>query len=679
MNKTEVAAVNALRFLSVDMISKAKSGHPGIAIGAAPMAYTLFEKVMNFNPKDPGWFNRDRFVLSAGHGSALLYSLLHLNGFNLSLADLKAFRQLGSKTPGHPEAGWTPGVDASTGPLGQGLGMAVGMAMAERHLAATYNRPGLPIIDHYTYVLAGDGDLMEGISQEALSLAGHHQLGKLIVLHDANQVSLDGPLNLSSSENQRQRFEAAGWDYLVVEHGDTDVAAIEQALQQAKQTAQPTLIEVQTTIGYGAPQAGTNKVHGAPLDAAGRQALADFFKWEAAPFEIDQTIRDHFAAAVAGKQGGYEAWQKMFATYQAKYPQETAELTHAPLSVAGVKTAYQPGDKVATRQASAEILQKVAAANPQFWGGAADLASSNKTFLNDLGRFSPTTPAGRNVNFGVREFGMATALNGMNLHGGNRAFGSTFLVFTDYLKSAVRQAALMNLPTVFVGSHDSIAVGEDGPTHEPIEQLAGFRAMPNLDVIRPADANETAAAWQMIAKTTNRPSLLVTSRQALPVLAETVGAPVERGGYILADSTKQVPDGILIAAGSEVSLAMDAKALLAEEGLDVRVVSMPCLNRFDEQPQAYRDQVLPPQIENRVALEMGASAPWYKYVGLRGQVIGVDRFGLSGDGQELATAFGFTPSHVAATFKQLAGVRQLGAASVLPAYQERPTRAASFL
>ena len=325
MNKTEVAAVNALRFLSVDMISKAKSGHPGIAIGAAPMAYTLFEKVMNFNPKDPGWFNRDRFVLSAGHGSALLYSLLHLNGFNLSLADLKAFRQLGSKTPGHPEAGWTPGVDASTGPLGQGLGMAVGMAMAERHLAATYNRPGLPIIDHYTYVLAGDGDLMEGISQEALSLAGYHQLGKLIVLHDANQVSLDGPLNLSSSENQRQRFEAAGWDYLVVEHGDTDVAAIEQALQQAKQTAQPTLIEVQTTIGYGAPQAGTNKVHGAPLDAAGRQALADFFKWEAAPFEIDQTIRDHFAAAVAGKQGGYEAWQKMFATYQAKYPQETAE------------------------------------------------------------------------------------------------------------------------------------------------------------------------------------------------------------------------------------------------------------------------------------------------------------------------------------------------------------------
>ncbi|MEK1357076.1 transketolase [Limosilactobacillus fermentum] len=653
MQREEMLAVNALRFLSVDMINQANSGHPGIAIDAAPMAYTLWERVMNFNPRDPEWLNRDRFILSAGHGSALLYSLLHLNGFDLSLADLKAFRQLGSKTPGHPEYGWTPGVDASTGPLSQGLGMAVGLAMAEKHLAAVYNRPGLPLIDHYTYVLAGDGDLMEGLSQEAINLAGQLGLGKLIVLYDSNQVSLDGPLSLSSHEDPRQRLTAAGWQYLVVDDGNADLDAIEAAIKQAQQSTQPTMIEVKTTIGYGAPNGGTNKVHGAPLGEEGRQAMADFYSWSAAPFEIVPAIRQRFETAVANKRAAYDNWRALFDTYRAQYPKEARQLANPQLSVTGVATTRKPGEKVATRQASAEVLQTVAGANPQFWGGAADLASSNKTFLDGGGTFGKDTPAGKNIFFGVREFGMAAAVNGINLHGGTRAFGSTFLVFTDYLRAAIRQAALMHLPSIFIGTHDSIAVGEDGPTHQPVEQLASFRAMPNLNVIRPADANETAAAWRVMAQTTDRPSLLVASRQSLPVLEETVDAPVERGGYVLADSSREVPDGIIIAAGSEVALALQARELLFDDGIDVRVVSMPSTNLFDEQPKAYRDAVLPPQVTRRLAVEMGASQSWYKYVGLNGKVMGVDRFGISGPGAEVVKALGFTPEHIFREYKHL--------------------------
>ena len=653
MEKQEIQAVDALRFLSVDMIQKAGSGHPGVAIGAAPMAYALWEKVMNFNPADDKWLNRDRFVLSAGHGSSLLYSLLYFNGFGLTIDDVKQFRQLGSKTPGHPEYGHTAGVDATTGPLSQGLAMAVGMALAEKHLAAVYNKPGYNVIDHFTYSLVGDGDLMEGLSEESLNIAGDKGLNKLIVLYDSNDVSLDGPLSLITHENVKARVEAAGWDYSRVENGNTDIDAIFDAINAAKKTDKPSLIEIKTTIGYGAPGAGTHSVHGAPLGEDGVQQMRDFYGWSLAPFEFTDEIHSFFDKAVASKKPAYDEWQKMFADYKEKYPKEASQLTTSSLDVEGLETSYKPGDEIATRVASSEILQELAKNNPQFWGGAADLASSNKTYLADDGDFSADTPAGRNVFFGVREFGMATAVNGMNLHGGNRAYGSTFFVFTDYMRAAIRLAAIMHCPSIFIGSHDSIAVGEDGPTHEPIEQLASFRAMPDLNVIRPADANETLAAWKVIAKTTDRPSLLVTSRQKLPVLEQTIDAPVEKGAYIVSKEEGPQPDGILIAAGSEVSLALKAQKLLKEQGKDVRVVSMPSVNLFKEQDAEYQESILPKNIEKRMAIEMGASQSWYEFTGLHGKVMGIDRFGASGKGPKVIEEYGFTPEHVAEEFMEL--------------------------
>lgn len=653
MDKKEMQAVDALRFLSTDMIQKANSGHPGVAIDAAPMAYGLWEKVMNFNPEDPQWLNRDRFVLSAGHGSSLLYSLLYFNNFGLTIDDVKNFRQLGSKTPGHPEYGHTAGVDATTGPLSQGLAMSVGMAMAEKHLAAVYNKPNFPVIDHYTYTIVGDGDLMEGLSEESINLAGDKGLSKLIVLYDSNDVSLDGPLSLSTDENVKQRVEAAGWDYFKVDNGNTDVDAIVDAIHAAQKTDKPSMIEIKTTIGYGSPDAGTNKVHGSALGEENIAKMRDFFDWKLAPFEFTDEIHQFFDDAVADKQPAYDSWQKMFKEYSSKYPEQAAQLTSKTLNVDGLTTSYKPGDSIATRVASQEILQEVAKDNPEFWGGAADLASSNKTYLADDGNFTKDNPAGRNVFFGVREFGMATAVNGMNLHGGNRAFGSTFFVFTDYLRAAVRLAAIMNLPSIFIGSHDSIAVGEDGPTHEPIEQLTSFRAMPNLNVIRPADANETLAAWKLIGKTTDRPTMLVTSRQKLPVLSETVDAPVEKGAYIVSDSNKDVPDGIIIAAGSEVSLALEAKKQLAAKGQDVRVISMPSMNLFDEQSDEYKESVLPSQVTKRLAVEMGATLSWYKYVGLNGDVMGIDRFGESGKGPEVIKDYGFTAENVVKAYQAL--------------------------
>lgn len=646
-------AVDALRFLSTDMIQKANSGHPGVAIDAAPMAYGLWEKVMNFNPKDASWLNRDRFVLSAGHGSSLLYSLLYFNNFGLTLDDVKNFRQLGSKTPGHPEYGHTAGVDATTGPLSQGLAMSVGMAMAEKHLAAVYNKPNFPVIDHYTYTIIGDGDLMEGLSEESINLAGDKGLSKLIVLYDSNDVSLDGPLSLSTDENVKERVEAAGWDYFKVEDGNTDVDAIVDAIHQAQKTDKPSMIEIKTTIGYGSPQAGTNAVHGSALGEENVAKMRDFFNWKLAPFEFTDEIHQFFDDAVADKQAAYDAWTKMFKEYTAKYPDEAAQLTSKTLKVDNLTTSYKPGDEIATRVASQEILQEIAKDNPEFWGGAADLASSNKTYLSDDGDFTKDNPAGRNVFFGVREFGMATAVNGMNLHGGNRAFGSTFFVFTDYLRAAVRLSAIMHVPSIFIGSHDSIAVGEDGPTHEPIEQLTSFRAMPNLNVFRPADANETLAAWKLIGKTTDRPSMLVTSRQKLPVLAETVDAPIEKGAYIVSDAKSDVPEGIILAAGSEVSLALAAKKQLGDAGENIRVVSMPSMNLFDEQSAEYKESVLPSAVTKRLAVEMGATMSWYKYVGLDGDVMGIDRFGASGKGPEVIKQFGFTAENVAKAYQAL--------------------------
>ena len=646
MSNQDMKAVNALRMLSSDMINRAQSGHPGIALDAAPMAYTLYEKVMSFNPEDPQWMNRDRFVLSSGHASALLYSLLYFNHFDLSIDDLKDFRQLGSKTPGHPEYGVTAGVDATTGPLSQGIGMAVGMAMAEKHLAAIYNKPKYPVIDHYTYTLLGDGDLMEGLSEEAINIAGQHQLNKLIALYDSNDVSLDGPLSFSTHEDVQKRFEAAGWDYQIVKNGNSDLAGIQAALENAKASSKPSIIEVKTTIGIGTKEEGTNQIHGAALTDEQVDQLRHYYHWSYAPFVFPTSVYETFDKAIDQKIRDYDQWQLMMLDYRNDYPVEYRQLYSDQLDTTGVTTKYQPGDMVATRNVCAEVLEELAKKNPQLWSGSADLSSSTKTNLQATDRFSATNPAGRNVYFGVREFGMAAATNGMNLHGGNRALCSTFLTFTDYMRSAVRSAALMHLPAIFVGSHDSIAVGEDGPTHEPIEQVASYRAMPNVNVIRPADANEMVASWQVIAQTTDRPTVLVTSRQKLPVLDETVGALVNRGGYILRDSVDNHLDMLIMASGSEVHLALQVQEQLTEYGLSVRVVSMPCMDLFKEQSRDYQDSVLPPEVTNRVAIEMGASQSWYQFVGLNGHVFGIDTFGASGKVEEVINHFGFTADQI---------------------------------
>ena len=653
MNKLELqkTAVEVRKGI-VTSVHSAKAGHPGGSLSAADIFTYLYFEEMNIDPKNPKKEDRDRFVLSKGHTAPGLYSVLANRGY-FPVEDLVTLRHIGSYLQGHPDMKHIPGVDMSSGSLGQGISAAVGMALAEKHLAAVYNKPGYNVIDHFTYSLVGDGDLMEGLSEESLNIAGDKGLNKLIVLYDSNDVSLDGPLSLSTNENVKARVEAAGWDYSRVENGNTDIDAIFDAINAAKKTDKPSLIEIKTTIGYGAPGAGTHSVHGAPLGEDGVQQMRDFYGWSLAPFEFTDEIHSFFDKAVASKKPAYDEWQKMFADYKEKYPKEASQLTTSSLDVEGLETSYKPGDEIATRVASSEILQELAKNNPQFWGGAADLASSNKTYLADDGDFSADTPAGRNVFFGVREFGMATAVNGMNLHGGNRAYGSTFFVFTDYMRAAIRLAAIMHCPSIFIGSHDSIAVGEDGPTHEPIEQLASFRAMPDLNVIRPADANETLAAWKVIAKTTDRPSLLVTSRQKLPVLEQTIDAPVEKGAYIVSKEEGPQPDGILIAAGSEVSLALKAQKLLKEQGKDVRVVSMPSVNLFKEQDAEYQESILPKNIEKRMAIEMGASQSWYEFTGLHGKVMGIDRFGASGKGPKVIEEYGFTPEHVAEEFMEL--------------------------
>ncbi|MFQ9706210.1 MAG: transketolase [Limosilactobacillus pontis] len=649
-------AVDALRFMSMDMIERAQSGHPGSPMGMAPMAYTLWEKFLSFNPNDPQWLNRDRFVLSGGHCSALLYSLLHFNGFDLSLDDIKHFRQLGSRTPGHPEYRLTPGVDASTGPLGQGFAMAVGMAMAERHLALQYNKPGYPVIDHYTYSIVGDGDLMEGISDEAMSLAGKNRLGRLIVLYDSNDVSLDGPLSLSNNENTGERFKAAHWDYQLVEDGG-DMNAIARAISRAQKSSQPSLIEVKTIIGYNSPDEGTNKVHGNPLGKDNLAVTRENYQWPYPPFEYPDGVYQQFAQYVMGKKERYNEWQALFSDYQREFPNQAKQLGSQRLDIRDLTNHYQPGDRVSTRIANSVAMQDLAKRNPQLWGGSADLFSSNKTRLKDYDAFKPANYGGRNIYFGVREFGMAAAINGINLHGGSRAYCSTFMVFSDYLKPAIRLAALQKLPSIFILTHDSLMVGEDGPTHEPVEQLAMLRTIPNVQVFRPADANELVAVWQTIAKTTDRPSVIIASRQDLPVLNETVGAVCERGAYVVADTHK--PQGIIMASGSELSLALAARERLAKQhDIHVRVVSMVSMERFNQQSAAYREQILPNQVRTRLAVEMASPAMWGQYVGLDGDVIGVEQFGQSGDGQTIANQYGFTVDNVV---KHFLALKQKGA------------------
>lgn len=649
-------AVDALRFMSMDMIERAQSGHPGSPMGMAPMAYTLWEKFLSFNPNDPQWLNRDRFVLSGGHCSALLYSLLHFNGFDLSLDDIKHFRQLGSRTPGHPEYRLTPGVDASTGPLGQGFAMAVGMAMAERHLALQYNKPGYPVIDHYTYSIVGDGDLMEGISDEAMSLAGKNRLGRLIVLYDSNDVSLDGPLSLSNNENTGERFKAAHWDYQLVEDGG-DMNAIARAISRAQKSSQPSLIEVKTIIGYNSPDEGTNKVHGNPLGKDNLAVTRENYQWPYPPFEYPDGVYQQFAQYVMGKKERYNEWQALFSDYQREFPNQAKQLGSQRLDIRDLTNHYQPGDRVSTRIANSVAMQDLAKRNPQLWGGSADLFSSNKTRLKDYDAFKPANYGGRNIYFGVREFGMAAAINGINLHGGSRAYCSTFMVFSDYLKPAIRLAALQKLPSIFILTHDSLMVGEDGPTHEPVEQLSMLRTIPNVQVFRPADANELVAVWQTIAKTTDRPSVIIASRQDLPVLNETVGAVCERGAYVVADTHK--PQGIIMASGSELSLALAARERLAKQhDIHVRVVSMVSMERFNQQSAAYREQILPNQVRTRLAVEMASPAMWGQYVGLDGDVIGVEQFGQSGDGQTIANQYGFTVDNVV---KHFLALKQKGA------------------
>jgi transketolase len=653
-------SIDTLRILAVDMVEKAKSGHPGAPLGCAPIAYLLYQKLLRHNPANAHWEDRDRFVLSNGHASALLYGALFLSGYPLTLDDLKSFRQWESRTPGHPEFGLTPGVEVTTGPLGQGFAMAVGMAMAEKHLAAVYNRAGLEIVNHRTWVLAGDGDMMEGLSHEAASLAGTLGLGKLIVFYDDNLVSLDGPTELSFTENVYQRFEAYHWHVQRVADGN-DLAAIDAAVQAAQaETSRPSLIGVRTVIGYGSPKAGTSKAHGEPLGAEALAATKKFFGFpEDQSFVLPEGAVSNWRKA-AERGAALEAdWEALFACYAAQFPELGAEFerTQKGELKAGWEKAIPsfPAEKpMATRNAGNVVLNALAGPVPELFGGAADLSSSTKTIFKPGANFHED-PAGRNVFFGVRELGMCAAVNGMAAHGGLRPFGSTFFVFSDYAKPALRLAAIMQVPSLFIFTHDSIGVGEDGPTHEPIEHLMALRAVPHLVDFRPADANETAAAWRL-ALELRRPTFFALSRQDLPVLPPELNAyeGVSRGAYTIDEPLN--PQIVLIATGSEVSLAREAAKKLAADGIKARVVSMPSWRLFDEQPADYKASVLPSNLP-KLAVEAGSTLGWWKYVGKDGDVVGLDRFGASAPGPKVMAELGFTPENVAARAKQLLKTR----------------------
>ncbi|PYZ93045.1 transketolase [Salipaludibacillus keqinensis] len=654
-------SINTIRTLSIDSIEKAQSGHPGMPMGAAPMAYSLWAKYMNHNPSNPDWFNRDRFILSAGHGSMLLYSLLHLHGYDVTMDDLKGFRQWGSKTPGHPEFGHTPGVEATTGPLGQGIAMSVGFAMAESHMAATYNRDDFNVVDHYTYSICGDGDLMEGVSAEASSLAGHLKLGKLIVFYDSNDISLDGELHQSFSESVEDRYKAYGWQVIRVEDGN-DLEAITSAIESAKSDDRPTLIEVKTVIGYGSPgKSGKSASHGAPLGEDEVKLTKEAYKWTfEKDFHVPDEVRDHYEKLAAEGQDKEDTWNQTFAEYKKAYPElaaqfETAVKGELPEGWDKDVPVYEEGDSSATRASGGEVLNALAQNTPHLFGGSADLASSNKTMLKGEEDFSRENYAGRNIWFGVREFAMAAAVNGMALHGGVKPYAATFFVFSDYLRPALRLSSLMKVPATYVFTHDSIAVGEDGPTHEPVEQLPALRAIPGLSVVRPADGNETAAAWKIALESTDQPHALILTRQGLPTLPSTKEKAyegVKKGAYVVSDANGDV-DGLLIATGSEVSLAVDAQHALEKEGIHVSVVSMPSWDRFEQQSAEYKESVLPSHIKHRLGIEMAASLGWDRYTGSEGSILGIDTFGASAPGDRILKEYGFTAENVVTRFKQL--------------------------
>ncbi len=650
--------INTIRMLAADAVQKAKSGHPGLPMGAAAMAYVLWSRFLKHNPANPKWPDRDRFVLSAGHGSMLLYALLHLTGYDLTLEDIQHFRQWESRTPGHPEVGLTPGVETTTGPLGQGFANGVGMAVAERHLAAQFNRPGHTIVDHYTYAIVSDGDLMEGVASEAASLAGHLKLGRLIYLYDDNHISIDGSTSLAFTEDVGRRFEAYGWHVQRVTDGN-DLAAVEAAIRAAQaEASRPSLILCRTHIGYGSPnKQDSNKAHGEPLGEDEVQLTKQNLGWPLEPaFLIPEEMRQEFRKALERGKAWEADWQRRFQASAEAFPDEAARWEQYLSGTlpqgwdAGLPT-FAPGEPaMATRAASGKVLQALFQKVTNLLGGSADLAPSNNTYVPGVPEFQAGSYEGRNFRFGVREHAMASISNGMALHGGLRPYTGTFLIFSDYMRPALRLAALMQVPVVFIFTHDSIGLGEDGPTHQPIEHLMALRAIPGLTVIRPADANETVEAWR-VALMHHGPTCLILTRQNVPVLdrsAVQTGGGVERGAYILADPPGGKAQVILIATGSEVPVALGAKKLLAEHGVAARVVSMPSWEIFDRQPPAYRAGVLPPEIAGRVAVEAGSPLGWYKYVGTTGDVVGMTRFGASAPGKVNFEKFGFTPENVAA-------------------------------
>lgn len=655
--------VNTLRTLSIDTVQKANSGHPGLPLGASPMAYALWQKHLRFDPSDPKFPDRDRFVLSAGHGSALLYSLLHCYGYPLSLDDLKAFRQWGSKTPGHPEAFLTPGVDATTGPLGQGIGNAVGMAIAERMLAHRFNRDGFPIVDHWTFALCGDGDLMEGVASEAASLAGHLKLGKLICLYDSNDISLDGPTSVCFTEDVSKRFLAYGWQVIFVKDGNTDLDGIDRAIRKAKkETGKPSLIVVKTTIGFGSPKKqGTEEAHGSPLGPDEVAATKTALGWDpAAQFLVPDEAKERFGKiARRGKSQGNK-WRRMLKEYGKAHPDllsawNDAQAGKLPGDLASALPCFDAGSKSATRQAGGQVLNAIAAKLPWLVGGDADLSVSTNTKLKNEPSFDGQTGAGRNIHFGVREHAMGAIANGMCWHGGVRPFVSTFFVFSDYVRPSIRLAALNHLPVIYVFTHDSIALGEDGPTHQPVEQLMSLRAMPNCHVVRPCDANETVLAWRYALNRKDGPTLLVLSRQAVTTIdrkALGTTSELDRGGYVLAESGNGPARAILIATGAEVELALAAKAQLEKDNIPTRVVSMPCCEAFQQQSETYREQVLPKVVRARVAIEAGVTLGWERFVGDSGAIVGLDRFGASAPGPTNQKMLGFTVENVVAAVRR---------------------------
>lgn len=654
-------SVNTIRTLSMDGVENAQHGHPGMPMGAAAMAYSLWKNALNINPTNPNWFNRDRFVLSAGHGSMLLYSLLHLSGFDIPIDELKKFRKTGSITPGHPEYGVTPGVDITTGPLGQGIAASVGIALAERHLASQYNKPNFPIVDHYTYVVCGDGDLMEGVSSEASSFAGHLKLDRLIVLYDSNDSSLDGELNKSYSENVKKRFEAQNWQYLFVEDGN-DVGMVADAIKKAKEEKEkPTIIEIKTTIGYGAASVeGTSDAHSDPLGAEEVRRTKEFYGWHyEEAFHVPEEVYHDFESIKENGQNKENDWNNLFEVYQQEYPEEGKNLKriidgNLPIGWDKELPTYKEGEELATRVSASQTANALANNIPELIGGSADLGSSTKTTLTAFKDVSPDSYEGRNIWYGVREFAMGAIANGLALHG-LKPFVSTFFVFSDYLRPAIRLASLMKLPVTYVFTHDSIAVGQDGPTHQPVEHIASFRSMPGVTVIRPADANETKVAWRVAIEQKNNPTILVLGRQNVPTLEQTeslASSGVVKGAYTVSEATGKV-QGILLATGSEVQLALQAQKKLVSENIHVNVVSMPSWDLFEQQSKEYQDRVLPKNIKKRLSIELGSKQGWREYVGDEGAILSVDVFGDSGPGEEIVASYGFTIDNIVDQFKKL--------------------------